>query len=252
VELSWSTFVLEIINFLVLVWILKRFLYKPVMEVIARRRGEIEKTRAEAAQLQADAQKLQQQYEGRVDEWNAERQQAREELNRELEAERARRLDALQGELEKKKEQALVAEERRQRDELHRIEELAMTQSAQFASRLLAKVAGPETETRLVQFLIDQLASLPAERVQRLREHHGAVADEIVVVSAFELDADERSALEQTMKKLIGEQRPVRFGRDSGLIAGVRITIGAWVLGFNLADELKGLAQLAHEEADID
>ena len=65
-ELSWSTFVLEIINFLVLVWILKRFLYKPVMDVIARRREEIEKTRAEAAQLQTDAQNLQQQYEERV------------------------------------------------------------------------------------------------------------------------------------------------------------------------------------------
>ena len=37
-ELSGSTFVLEIINFLILVWILKRFLYKPVLGVIAKRR----------------------------------------------------------------------------------------------------------------------------------------------------------------------------------------------------------------------
>ena len=46
-ELSWSTFFLEIINFLVLVWILKRFLYKPVMDVIARRREGIEAHRLE-------------------------------------------------------------------------------------------------------------------------------------------------------------------------------------------------------------
>ena len=251
-ELSWSTFVLEIINFLVLVWILKRFLYKPVMDVIARRRSEIEKTRAEAAQLQADAQKLQQQYEGRVEEWNAERQQAREALNSELETERTRRIEALQGELEKKKEQAMVAEERRLRDELQRIEETAMTQSAQFASRLLSTVAGAETETRLVQFLIGELANLPAERVQQLREHHGSTIDQVVVVSAFELGDEERSALEQAMTELIGEQHPVRFDQDPELIGGVRITIGAWVLGFNLADELKGLTQLAIEEPDVD
>jgi len=48
-ELSWSTFLLEIINFLVLVWILKHFLYKPVLDVIARRRSGIEKTLADAA-----------------------------------------------------------------------------------------------------------------------------------------------------------------------------------------------------------
>ena len=56
-ELSWSTFALEIVNFLVLVWILKHFLYKPVMDVIARRRADIESTLADAktAQDEADA-----------------------------------------------------------------------------------------------------------------------------------------------------------------------------------------------------
>jgi F-type H+-transporting ATPase subunit b len=36
VELNWTTFVLEILNFLVLVWLLKHFFYQPVKGVIAR------------------------------------------------------------------------------------------------------------------------------------------------------------------------------------------------------------------------
>ena len=95
-ELSWSTFVLEIINFLVLVWILKRFLYKPVLEVIARRRAGIEKTRVDAEALQADAEVLQKQYESRLADWNEERQQARDTLAHELEAERARKESEMQ------------------------------------------------------------------------------------------------------------------------------------------------------------
>ena len=47
-ELSWPTFFLEIINFLVLVWILKRFLYKPVLEAIAHRKAVIDKTLVDA------------------------------------------------------------------------------------------------------------------------------------------------------------------------------------------------------------
>ena len=50
-ELNWSTFILEIINFLVLIWILKRFLYKPVLDVIARRRAGIEKTLSDAREM---------------------------------------------------------------------------------------------------------------------------------------------------------------------------------------------------------
>ncbi len=48
-ELNWTTFALEIVNFLILVWILKRFLYKPVLEAIARRKTAIDKTLSDAA-----------------------------------------------------------------------------------------------------------------------------------------------------------------------------------------------------------
>jgi F-type H+-transporting ATPase subunit b len=40
----------------------------------------------------------------------------------------------------------------------------------------------------------------------------------------------------------------VQFEQDSELMAGVRISIGAWVLGANLRDELEGFSALAHEE----
>jgi len=82
-ELNWSTFVLEIINFLVLVWILKRFLYKPVLKVIAKRRAAIEKTLTEARDKEKAAEELKTRYEGRVAQWDRERAQAREDLARE-------------------------------------------------------------------------------------------------------------------------------------------------------------------------
>lgn len=65
-ELNWSTFILEIINFLILIWILKRFFYKPVLEVIARRRAGIEKTLEDAQALHNEAKALQKQYESRL------------------------------------------------------------------------------------------------------------------------------------------------------------------------------------------
>ena len=95
-ELNWSTFILEIINFLVLVWILKHFFYKPVLEVIARRQAGIDKKLAEAKDLQASAEQLQSQYQGRLADWEQERQQARETLSQEVESERARKLSELQ------------------------------------------------------------------------------------------------------------------------------------------------------------
>ena len=83
-ELNWSTFLLEIINFLVLVWILKHFLYKPILDVIARRRAGIEDRLAKAQQLHDEADTLKAEYENRLVDWEHERQQARVTLAQEL------------------------------------------------------------------------------------------------------------------------------------------------------------------------
>ena len=68
-EFDWTTFALEIINFLILVWILKRFLYRPVLDVIARRRAGVEKTLADAKRIEAEAGELKQRCECELAQW---------------------------------------------------------------------------------------------------------------------------------------------------------------------------------------
>ena len=247
-ELSWSTFVLEIINFLVLVWILKRFLYKPVLDVIARRRAGIEKTLTDAEDLHADADRLQEQYESRLADWDQERQQAREALTRELGAERARKMAELQTALEQEREKAQVTDARQQADVKRKIEETALMQAARFAARLLEQTSGADTEARLVDLVITGLTRLPAERSEALRNSCGKSPGTVVVVSAFTLADKHRQQLEQALATVTSPNTALRFEQNSDLLAGVRITIGAWVLGANLRDELKGFMELAHDQ----
>lgn len=244
-EMSWSTFVLEIVNFLVLMWILKRFLYKPVLDVIARRRAGIEKRLADAEARHADAERMQEQYEGRLADWDQERQQAREGLAREIEVERTRKLAELQTALKQEQEKARVAATRHQADAMNKMEETALTQGARFVTRLLEQAAGPDTETRLVDLAITELTQLPAERSAALRNSYGKTPEVIAVVSAFPLPDEQRQRLAQALATVADADIPLRFEENSGLLAGVRITIGDWILGANLQDELKGFAALA-------
>ena len=72
-ELDWSTFILEIINFLVLVWLLKRFFYKPVLNVINRRREQIQKKISDAEGVRHEAESLKSDYENRLAGWEDEK-----------------------------------------------------------------------------------------------------------------------------------------------------------------------------------
>jgi F-type H+-transporting ATPase subunit b len=246
VELSWSTFVLEIINFLVLVWILKHFLYRPVLDVIARRRAGIEQRLADARQLHDDAEALKADYENRVADSERERQQARAALARELDEERARQLQALQATLAQEREKAQVMESSRRAEAAREIEQRALQQSAQFAARLLAATAGPELEARLLDVLLEGLTSLPGERVAALRTQWGEPPDAIVVASAYPLADERRQQLETALTGIIGHAIPVRYERDEELVAGLQISIGAWLLHANVRDELRGFAEFAH------
>jgi F-type H+-transporting ATPase subunit b len=247
-ELNWSTVVLEILNFLILVWILKHFLYRPVLDVIARRRAAIDKTLADAEARHAEAVSLQEQYEGRLADWGRERQQAREALVRELEAERSRKLAELKTLLEQEEEKARIAGAHREADTRRKMEETALLHATRFSTHLLKQASGPDLEARLVDLAISGLSGLPAGRIADLRNSYGKPLEAIRVTSTFPLAEDQRQRLEQALVAIAGKDIPQRFEQDTKLLSGVRISIGAWVLGVNLQDELKGFMELAHAE----
>ena len=245
-ELSWSTFLLEIINFLVLVWILKRFLYKPVLEVIARRRAGIEKTLSDAETLRKEAQTLREQYEQRLQRWEDERRQGRAQLEGELEKERTRRMQELDRLLADEREKAKTIEQRELAEALRHNEETALAQGARFASRLLSYASGPELEKRLFEMLLEELSTLSGERREALRSGVHAPVDDVVVTSAFPLTDAERTRLAQALTTALEVDLKPRYEEDPALLAGVCIYIGSWTLSANLRDELKGFALLDH------
>tara|TARA_R100000656_G_scaffold33223_3_gene28618 strand:+ start:10688 stop:11434 length:747 start_codon:yes stop_codon:yes gene_type:complete len=247
VELSWSTFLFEIINFLVLIWILKHFLYKPVLGVIARRQAGVEKTLSDARVLNNDAEKLKQQYETRLEHWQQERQQARDTLNRELDAERAEKMSELRDTLEQEREKVRIAETRRQADAQRKVEESALAQGARFAGKLLSQVTSQETENRLVELAIAELKQLPPERLATLLAHNGAPSNTITITSAYPMKEQQRQQLQQVLSHN-GWTATIQFKEDPTLLAGLHITMGAWVLAANLRDELHGFVELSNHE----
>ena len=266
-ELNSSTFILEIINFLVLVWILKRFFYKPVLELIARRKAAIEESVAKAEGLQNQAQALQQQYEDRLADWQQEKQQAQRTLDASLQKERERQMSTLQADLDAEREKEKVLVQRKIEHETQQIVETALQQGAQFASRLLCSVAGPELEKQLVNLLLKQLKDLPAEQLEQLRSVNGGseaasgssinsgainsgainsgaknsgTKNDATITSAYPLDSSTQQALEQACKESLLVNGEFIYRQDPAIIAGLRINIGAWVLATNLQDELAG------------
>ena len=243
-ELNSTTFILEIINFLILVWILKRFFYKPVLDVIARRKASIDETVAGAERLQHDAKILQQQYDSRLADWEQEKQTVQRKLAEEIQQQREQQLTALQSDLQVEREKEEVLIQRKLKNESQQIVETALLQGAEFASQILSKVAGPELERQLAMLLVSDLKALPADQRAQLYSANGNAVGEslnnITVTSAYPLDPTTRLALEEACKEILPVSSQFHYQQDPDIIAGLRINLGSWVLATNLQDELKG------------
>jgi F-type H+-transporting ATPase subunit b len=249
VELDWTTFVLEIINFLVLVWILQRFLYRPVMNIVAQRRASIGQSLQEAQTTQQQAAALKAQYENRLADWQQERETARQQLRDEIETLRQKLMAELQTQLaeQRQKEQVLIA--RREENLLRETRQQAQVLSEQFAAKLLSRLAVPAVEGQLLKMLLEDLASLPeAQRKTLAAAQRGGQAP-LQVVSAFALDDAQRQVLTTALQKALGTALNCEFREDPAVLAGVSIHIGAYYLQANLKDELRFFGDvLRHHE----
>lgn len=238
-ELDWSTFLLEIINFLVLVWILKHFLYKPVINIINRRREDIQKKIDEASRLHSEADSLKNQYQTRLTKWEEEKNDLRKTLLKEIETERKRLTEQLDKSLEEEKKKAQILIERQAKEELVNKERLALKQGTLFCTRLLKRLAGPELENAIVQLILEELDSLSKEQQQLLKNAGKKETGPIKIFSAFKLDAANRGNIEKALHSIIEQKTAVEYRQDDTLISGLRIQFGSWNLGANLQDELK-------------
>jgi len=246
-EFNLSTFLLEIINFLVLVWILQRLFYKPVRNIIAQRKQHIDQSLAEAAKMRQEAEELKTSYGNRLQKWNLEKQSAMSQLHQQMEAERQHHLLILQKELEQERSKNQAALQRQQQ-ELHRHQQtLALQNGARFATLLLQQAAGPELETRLFDLLLSQLKQLPEACQSILQTTESETILTIHVSSVYPLSDSQVMQLESRFNSLIDKTLKFQYSLDQTLIAGLKIDKDAWVLHANLQHELSGFAEFADD-----
>ena len=241
---DWTTFVLEAINFLILVWLLKRFLYRPVLDVIARRQAGVAKTLADAAATRAEAQRLQAEYAGRQSDWERERARLRQALDDELDALRIKRLAALAADIESERKRDAAARLREREVEQRELETRALQQADGFAARLLERFAGPELDARIIDMLLADLEALPAPRRDALRDALTRAAS-VEVRSARPIDPALQQRIEAVLAALAGRYLEAMYTIDPALLAGARLRAGAWELAADLSGELSAFAEFA-------
>jgi F-type H+-transporting ATPase subunit b len=236
--IDWFTVVAQAINFLILVWLLQRFLYKPVLTAIETRAKKVAAQLADATQKEAQARLEREEFQNRKDALEREREELLRKAGDAAAAERQRLLEAARQESQLLRAR-LSDELGKERQELGR-RLVARTQAEVFAltRQTLADLASISVEARMVEVFVARLHDLP-ETQRRLLSGSGSA----VVRSAFELTSTQRADTEHAIAQCLGSEVIVRFECLPGLICGVELTVNGIKLAWSVADHLTQAAQ---------
>lgn len=247
-ELSWSSFILEIINFLVLVWILKHFFYAPIKKAINQRKQTIQDTLDKTQKLREEALELQTKYENRLNDWGIEKAQKQKEFQQVLEELKSRELANFEKNIEKEKEKINSREMQHIASTIESNTRESMNLAAQFAARFLKYFADADLERKIIDKVIDDLSHFTDEKLQSLKNNIQDYS-EVTIQSAFPIKETQKQNLINVIKNMTNENINISFMQNTDLLSGLNIQLGSIYLQANLKDELKFFAEIEKEHA---
>lgn len=233
---SWWTFALQAANFLILIWLLQRFLFKPVKAIVAQRKQAIARALNEASAEKQSAVQLKHEVEAARSAIAAERQKVIDDARALLSAEREKSIEEARQEAEKVRQQALTHLEEERADAMEKLFDRTMLFATSIAERLLREVAVTSIEQPFLGRLIDYLDKMPSEGRAKLLPRNGA--SNLAVTTAHALDAREQDEWREELGKRLGAELTIKFDADPALIAGAVITFPHAILNFNWRESL--------------
>lgn len=213
-HINWWTLALQAINVLVLIWLLSRFLYRPVVAAIAARQAAAAALLADAAMAKVQAETEAAALKASNAALAADAERVRADVRTAAEADRARLLEAARAEAAKVGTDAkagLAAEREAMRKTL---ETQAATLAADMAAKLVATLPPAAVQQAMLAALAARLSALPA--AERARTFAGP----LTLVTPAALDEADRAHCREALAPLLPAPLDLTFGEDSALLGG--------------------------------
>lgn len=246
--IDWFTTIAQVINFLILVLLLKRFLYRPVIQAMDRREAQIagrlqeaERAQEEANQRTALMEDRRREMESRREDMIRQAGREAEELKRELMRQARREVAGLQ----RGWEQGLEREQERF------IRELKKKLGREFVKacrRILTELAGSELEGEIVKVFLSRLKQFGETQGKVLSEALDQARGEALVNSSFPIKADQRKKLESFLAHFGGPQTRISYQISRSLTCGVELKIHSREIAWSVDDYLVRMEEALLEE----
>ncbi|MBA4075743.1 MAG: F0F1 ATP synthase subunit B [Cyanobacteria bacterium PR.023] len=273
--IDWFTVGAQAVNFLILVWLMKRFLYKPILNAIDAREKKVAAELADADAKRAEALKERDQFQQKNDEFDRQRLELMNKAQDDAKSEREKLLEearqaAEQVRVKSKERFAIDAENLKQsisnrtKQEVFAIARKTLSDLAsasleeQVTATFIRRISEMDSSTRasLVASLTSgssSATSSASSSSSATSSISGSASGSIssspsspTVRSAFELSPEQRAAIEAALNQALSLHLQLNFQTAPELISGIELVANGQSIAWNISDYLKAMEKAVH------
>ena len=240
-QIDWFTVLAQIVNFVILLVLLKYFLYDKVIDALKKREEKISNRLEEAEKKNSEAEEKREEYESMKKKIEEEKEatlkdaeEKAKEKKKEIEKEAKEKIEQKRKDWEKQLED--------QKDELlEDVRRLISREAFSISAKALKEIADEDLENKIIEKFIDKLDDLEKDEVDEIKETLKEAEKEMNVKTGYELSDKSRSKLEDALGEKFYKTADYNYSIDENIICGIEVKVKNRKLNWNFNDFIKEL-----------
>ena len=239
--IAWFTVAAQLINFLILIWLMQRFLYKPILDAIAAREKGITQRLADAEATEKEAQQERDNYRKKNEEFDQEYTTRRGKATKEIQAERERRLKEVEQEAQALGEKRKLAFDNDSKEFNQNFAHRIRNEVFFVARKALQELANVPLEAQMTEVLIHRLRTLPEQSRDELRAILAASNNTAVLRSVFAIEPEQQHAVGHALGEIFAVDVQLQFETAPDLISGIELLADGHKVTWSIAAYLDAI-----------
>lgn len=248
-HIDWFTFFAQVVNFLILIFLLKRFLYKPVVEAMDRREEMIAGRIEEARLKLTEAHEKESEFEKKLRDFDRRKEEMEERTKEEVELKKQEMMREARAEIESLQQRWNEALDGERASFIRELQMEAGDNILDIVQQILTDLADADLEAQSTEIFIRQLSAMDRKENRKLIASALDYGEgKISVKSSFELDEREKKRIEKLLKQKVAAGVECDFEVVPALGFGIELRAGGWRAGWSLNGYIGKLRERLEQE----
>lgn len=233
--INWFEIIAQIINFFIILFILQKLLYKPVMNVMAQRQERIQKAQIEADMKMREATELMDIYDGKIENLEKEKTEILDDARKQAQEKKENLLNDYKKEAESKRHVYLKEIEDEKENFTRHLRKNLGESAVKIAARILKGISYKELESEVFHTFILNLKNIK----QNIPDLENLKREEHVQVHSFQdLSENEKKSIEDVLKEQLKNIKEIHYETDPELILGYELYLETYTVHTNIKNYL--------------